>query len=125
MVLRTEDKSIGDKVEALTEAVDALRQAMEDFVVPRGLLTVGPQQCTVIGAAPDGDYVTVTYPMGADTVLSVQPPDGVFETRPAGTAGPYELGLRQAGLGRIVYAPQGSDGPTFVLPYSDAIPNAS
>lgn len=124
MALRTEDKHLGEKLDALTASIDELTQAVGAVVVPRGLLTIGPQQCTVIGPAPDGDYVTVTYPMGSDTVLSVQPPDGVFETRPAGTAGPYELGLRQAGLGRIVYAPQGSEGPTFVLPYSDAIPNA-
>ncbi len=56
--------------------------------------------------------VTATYPPGADTVLSVQP-DGRYETRPHGTAGPYEL-AQQSG-DRLVYGPY-TGGVVYVVP---------
>ena len=38
-----------------------------------------------------GSVVTVTYPYGANTVLSVQPDGaGTYQTRPQGTQGAYE-----------------------------------
>jgi hypothetical protein len=77
---------------------------------------VGPHQ---INTLEDG-CVTVTHPVGSDTVLSVQP-DGTLETRPAGTAGPSERALRKPD--RLVYAPLGEAGQAFLIPYTETIPN--
>jgi hypothetical protein len=82
------------------------------------VLAIGPHQ--VHHLDDDSDRVTVTYPAGASTVLSVQP-DGTLETRPAGSAGPYETALLK--VDRLVYAPIGDAGPVYLLPYSDEIPN--
>lgn len=67
---------------------------------------------------PDGS-VTVTFPRGASTVLSVQP-DGRFETRPAGTSGPFE---------RAILTPQGlvfspTSAVAFLVPYVPKVPNS-
>lgn len=78
---------------------------------------IGPHQ---LNAVTD-DLVTVTYPVGSNTVLSVQP-DGSWETRMQGAQGPYELALKK--VDRLVYAPQGAEGPVFLVPFADAIPNA-
>jgi hypothetical protein len=77
---------------------------------------IGPHQLNRITEA----LVTVTYPAGQTTVLSVQP-DGTLETRPAGAQGPYELALLK--VDRLVYAPIGDAGAVYLLPYSDEIPN--
>jgi hypothetical protein len=68
------------------------------------------------------DDVTVTYPVGADpkTVLSAQP-NGTFLTVPFGTEGPYERARLKPD--RLVFAPLGSDGTAYLLPYADQIPN--
>jgi len=87
----------------------------------RPVLAIGPQQIHDVGKTPEGaDLVTVTYPVGATTVLSIQP-DGSVQTRLAGACGPYELALLQPD--RLVYAPLGPAGAVFVIPYSDVIPN--
>jgi hypothetical protein len=80
------------------------------------VVAIGPHQLNVI----EGDLVTVTYPVGADTVMSVQP-DGTIETRPAGSRGPYENGLRRPD--RIVFAPLGRAGKVFLAPFTETIPN--
>jgi hypothetical protein len=82
----------------------------------RAVLAIGPHQIHVL----DGDRVTVAYPAGATTVLSVQP-DGTMETRPAGSAGPYETALLAGD--RLVYAPTGLGGAVYLLPYAAEIPN--
>lgn len=80
-----------------------------------------------INPQPNGT-VTVTYPKGSTTVLSIQPagsgpalaPFGCnWQTRPAGTAGAYECAIiAPQGL---VYCP---DGITpIVLPYLPNCPN--
>lgn len=81
------------------------------------VLAIGPHQIHVL----DGDRVTVAYPAGASTVLSVQP-DGSMETRPAGSAGPYETAILAGD--RLVYAPTGVEGAVYLLPYAAEIPNA-
>jgi hypothetical protein len=81
------------------------------------VLAIGPHQLHHV----TDDLVTVTAPVGENTVLSVQP-DGTLETRPAGAQGPYELALLK--VDRLVYAPLGVGGPVYLLPYADAIPNA-
>ncbi len=40
--------------------------------------------------------VTMNYPAGATTVASLQP-SGTFDTRPQGTAGPWEKAVRVPG----------------------------
>jgi hypothetical protein len=121
MALRTDDsKTLAEKVDALREAVARLT---DHVLAPRAVLSVGPQQITVLSTVAGGELVTVTYPVGSTTVLSVQP-DGTFETRPAGSCGPYETGLKQSAQGRIVYAPIGPGGPAYLIALTDAIPNA-
>lgn len=61
---------------------------------------------------PNGQF-TVTYPLGATTVLSVQP-DGTIQTRPQGTAGPYEVCSSDGS--KLTYAPLAPKGPVFILP---------
>lgn len=80
------------------------------------VLAIGPHQLTHL----DDTHVTVTYPAGAPTVLSVQP-DGTMDTRPAGSRGPYETALLQGD--RLVYAPTGVGGAVYLLPYAAEIPN--
>jgi hypothetical protein len=105
---------------ALTDQIAVLETELRRW---KPVPAVGPQQITEIGKAPGGEpLVTVTYPVGEDTVLSIQPPHGTVETRPAGTQGPYETGLQLSD--RIVYAPTGPSGPVFVLPYTGVVPNA-
>ncbi len=53
-------------------------------------------------------------------VLSVQP-DGSFQTRPAGTAGPFERAVIQ-GTG-LVYRPLGAEGRAFFLGLALSWPN--
>lgn len=60
-----------------------------------------------------GGGVTVTYPRGETTVLSIQP-DGSAQTRPEGTAGPYELA--QVSGNALVYTPLGNTGQVWILP---------
>ena len=54
---------------------------------------------------------TVTYPAGSNTVLSVQP-DGSVQTRPKGTAGPYEI-FRKTDKG-LVFTPEIK---SYLVPY--------
>lgn len=77
---------------------------------------IGPHQ---INRVTD-TLVTVRYPATDTTVISMQP-DGRFELRPAGTAGPYELARLESD--RLVYAPLGSGGGVWLLPYAGDIPN--
>jgi hypothetical protein len=63
---------------------------------------------------------TVTLVLNDDTVLSVQP-NGNFETRPSGTAGPYEKAV-QTPQG-LVYAPLGANGQAYLVPIVTEIPN--
>ena len=78
---------------------------------------IGPHQITRL----DGDaLVTVTYPAGTTTVLSVQP-DGRIETRPAGANGPYERAVLKSD--RLIYAPVGPAGAVYLVPYADTLPN--
>lgn len=111
-VMTTELRKLADEVQTLTETTHA----------PRGLLCIGPYQLNRLNDADeDGDdLVTVTYPTGSTTVLSVQP-DGTLETRPAGACGPYELAILRDD--RLVYAPLGPAGAVFLIPFSDVIPN--
>lgn len=70
-----------------------------------------------LNAQPDGFY-TLTINASTGDVLSVQP-DGEFQTRPKGTAGPYErCGLNGNAL---VYCPVGQ--AIYVLPYFASVPN--
>jgi hypothetical protein len=78
---------------------------------------IGPHQLNRV----TDTVVTVTYPVGATTVLSVQP-DGTLDLRPEGSQGPYELAVLL--VDRLVYAPLGAAGAAFLLPYADTIPNA-
>jgi hypothetical protein len=88
----------------------------EDAPIMLDVVAIGPHQITEL----DGDLVTVTYPVGADTVLSVQP-DGTVETRPPGSRGPYETGLKRPD--RIIFAPLGPAGSVYLAPFTDVIPN--
>jgi hypothetical protein len=80
------------------------------------VVAIGPNQINRI----DDALVTVTYPAGTTTVLSVQP-DGTIETRPQGSNGPYERAL--LGNDRLTYAPIGPAGKVFLIPYADVLPN--
>jgi hypothetical protein len=80
------------------------------------VVAIGPDQITHL----DGDLVTVTYPVGASTVMSVQP-DGTIETRPANSRGPYECAIKKPD--RLIFAPLGRNGRVFLVPYTDVIPN--
>jgi hypothetical protein len=73
-----------------------------------------------INRLADSEDVTVTYPPGSETVLSVQP-NGTALLVPLGTQGPYERARLKPD--RLVFAPQGSDGHAYLLPYTDQIPN--
>ncbi len=90
--------------------------ADEDAPIMLDVVAIGPHQINII----DGDLVTVTYPVGADTVLSVQP-DGTIETRPPGSRGPYETGLKRPD--RIIFAPLGRGGNVYLVPFTETIPN--
>lgn len=80
---------------------------------------IGPSQINVLGPSSSGaSIVTVTYPAGAATVLSVQP-DGSIQTRPHGTAGPYERAVLKDG--RLTYD---IGGKFFLIPYASESPNA-
>ncbi len=80
---------------------------------------IGPSQINVLGpSANNTPIVTVTYPVGADTVLSVQN-DGSIQTRPHGTAGPWERALLKGD--RLIYE---SGGKFFLLPYAPESPNS-
>jgi hypothetical protein len=80
------------------------------------VLAIGPHQINRIS----DELVTVTYPAGQATVLSVQP-DGTLETRPKGSQGPYELAWLK--VDRLVYAPIGAAGPVYLLPFAEEVPN--
>jgi hypothetical protein len=80
------------------------------------VVAIGPHQINRL----DGDLVTVAYPVGTTTVLSVQP-DGTIETRPPGASGPYERAILKPD--RLIYAPVGPHGKVFIVPYVDALPN--
>lgn len=80
---------------------------------------VGPSQINVLGPSASGaPIVTVTYPAGSDTVASVQP-DGSVQTRPHGTAGPWERALLKSD--RLTYE---VNGRFFVMPYASESPNS-
>jgi hypothetical protein len=53
-------------------------------------------------------HVTVSYPAGTPTVLSVQP-DGSIQTRPNGTDGPWEQAIVLSN-GNLLYCPLGTTG---------------
>jgi hypothetical protein len=88
----------------------------EDAPIMLDVVAIGPHQINIL----DGDLVTVTYPVGADTVLSVQP-DGTVETRAPGSEGPYERGLKRPD--RIIFAPLGRAGNVYLVPFTETIPN--
>lgn len=67
-----------------------------------------------------GGNFTVTYPSNADTVLSVQP-DGSIQTRPHGTAGPYELCRINGGF--VAFRPAGVKASAYILPFAQDCPN--
>jgi hypothetical protein len=94
----------------------ATADADEDAPIMLDVVAIGPHQINIL----DGDLVTVTYPVGADTVLSVQP-DGTVETRPPDSQGPYETGLKRAD--RIIFAPLGRAGNVYLVPFTETIPN--
>ncbi len=56
----------------------------------------------------DPNKFTTNYPDGADTVMSVQP-DGAIETRPAGTAGPYEVAVLTVAGDALMFGPYNRD----------------
>jgi len=96
----------------------ARRRAFEQLTPPPVLeviAAIGPQQ---INERADG-LVTVTYPVGSDTVLSMQP-DGTIECRPVGACGAFELAVLLPD--RLVYAPLGAAGTAFLIPFTDTIP---
>ena len=76
----------------------------EDEAQRLDVLAIGPHQINRLDGA---DVVTVTYPVGTTTVLSIQP-DGTVETRPAGSQGPYECALLKPD--RLIFAPLGPTG---------------
>jgi hypothetical protein len=80
------------------------------------VVAIGPNQINRL----DDALVTVTYPAGTTTVMSVQP-DGTIETRPQGSNGPYERAL--LGSDRLVFAPIGPAGKVYLVPYADTLPN--
>ena len=88
----------------------------DDAPIMLDVVAIGPHQINQL----DGDLVTVTYPVGADTVLSVQP-DGTIETRPPGSQGPYERGIKRPD--RIIFAPLGPNGAVYLAPFTEVIPN--
>jgi hypothetical protein len=88
----------------------------DDAPIMLDVVAIGPHQINIL----DGDLVTVTYPVGADTVLSVQP-DGTVETRAPGSEGPYERGLKRPD--RIIFAPLGRAGNVYLVPFTETIPN--
>jgi hypothetical protein len=99
----------------------ARRRTFEQITDPVALeviACIGPHQINPV--AGRADVVTVTYPVGSNTVLSMQP-DGTITTAPAGTAGPYECAVLKPD--RLVYAPLGANGTAYLLPYVDQIPN--
>lgn len=98
---------------ARRRAFEQIMDAVELDVVA----CIGPHQINVLDGRIE---VTVTYPVGTDTVLSMQP-DGTIATAPQGTAGPYECARRLPD--RLVYAPLGANGTAYLLPYVDQIPN--
>lgn len=80
---------------------------------------IGPSQINVLGPSASGaQIVTVTYPVGSDTVLSVQN-DGSIQTRPHGTDGPWERAVLKGD--RLIY---NSGGRFFLIPYASESPNA-
>lgn len=98
-------------------AVDRLA-AMMGTMNMTSIAAIGPAQINVLGPSASGTpIVTVTYPVGTDKVLSMQP-DGAIETRPKGTAGPYERALLHPD--RLVYE---SGGNVYLLPYASETPN--
>jgi hypothetical protein len=90
----------------------------DDAPIMLDVVAIGPHQINPLDDG--GEFVTVTYPVGADTVLSVQP-DGTVETRPPGSRGPYETGLKRPD--RIIFAPLGPAGSVYLAPFVEAIPN--
>lgn len=85
---------------------------------------IGPSQINVLGPSASGTpIVTVTYPVGSSTVLSVQP-DGSISTRPQGTAGAYERAILKGD--RLIYEsaePNQRHGKMFIIPYAPESPN--
>lgn len=66
-------------------------------------------------------WVTATYPPALGTVLSVQP-SGAVRLAPEGSEGPHEWAVLKPD--RLVYAPAGSKGAVFLLPYAgNDLPN--
>jgi hypothetical protein len=61
-----------------------------------------------LNASSNAGRVTVTYPAGTSTVLSVQP-DGSIQTRPNGTDGPWEAAIVLPN-GNLLYQPLGTVG---------------
>ena len=80
------------------------------------MLTIDAGVPVTLLRQPNGFYTAVRKD---GTVDSVQP-DGTLQTRPAGTAGPYEL-CSVSGSFRF-YCPRGDH--IYGLPYAGAVPNA-
>lgn len=71
---------------------------------PTGILCRNPDRPAIVG-----------------DVYSMQP-DGSMQARPAGTAGPWELARVNGNA--LAFAPQGKDGPAYIMPFMLSIPNA-
>jgi len=98
-----------------TEQAEPVEGASAPALRLESVHAIGPHQLTVV----DDTHVTV-HPVGSTEVWSCQP-EGHFELRPEGTAGPYEIALKQGD--RLVYAPLGADGNVYLVPFAGTIPN--
>jgi len=73
------------------------------IVKPNGIQCQNPDRPAVVG-----DVLSIT-------------PDGEIVARPAGTAGPWEKATVVGSS--LVYAPNGSHGAAYLLPYAADVPN--
>jgi hypothetical protein len=81
------------------------------------VVAIGPHQLNWLDEAHTHATVRL-YPEGTE-VISIQP-DGRIETRPEGTAGPFEVCL--VGADRLVFAPKDVYGAVYLLPYTSVLP---
>lgn len=77
-----------------------------------------------LNAQPDGSVTVtcLTLPAGvpAGSVYSIQP-GGEIQFRGPGTNGPYEKAMVNGNA--LAFAPQGKDGPAYIVPFVLSIPN--
>jgi hypothetical protein len=77
------------------------------------------EKTVTVGAFP-GLKRDTGQPAQAGDVLSVQP-DGSYQTRPLGAAGPFER-CKVQGSG-VIFRPKGTEGPPFFVPLALDWPN--